>query len=76
MTYTPTTDELDTDWLQEVYVSSENYYADEPRAELRSKFNRWLAEERAKVWDEAIAYVSPDDVEIMWAANPYREETP
>ena len=27
-----------------------------------------------KACDEAIRYLAPDDVEIMWAANPYRAE--
>lgn len=90
MTETPMAGKLDTDWLQEVYVSSENYYADVPRAELRAKFDRWLAEERAKVWDEAIdaqhetdrdweSYISSHDERPKppkKALNPYRKETP
>lgn len=97
MTYTPTTDEVDTGFTTFAY----DLVAGEPDAygensgfedyhEVCAAFRRWLAEERAKVWDEAIdaqhetdrdweSYISSHDERPKppkKALNPYRKETP
>jgi len=53
--WTPTTDEVRQGWI---------FAGETSREEDRAAFDRWLAAEKAAVWDAAIAY----------ATNPYRRE--
>lgn len=73
--YTPSTEEV-----RELYWA----VSGTPRRDSQSwdEFDRWLNEERAKVWDEAIQETyrcgwyqdfSRDD---MLGRNPYRKDTP
>ena len=44
------------------------------RAKRAAEFDRWLAEVRAKAWDEAMEYMDRTRRVRGWH-NPYRQET-
>jgi hypothetical protein len=71
--YTPTTDEVCLG-----YVGPHSAHAEQSRLNREAEFDRWLASEKAKAWDEGFNKAgrwllhgepSPD----VAPANPYRE---
>lgn len=83
--YTPSTEEVKTD-----YLNMQSFVADEKDIDANyralMKFNRWLASVRADAWDEGYAtrteyergivaaYLDDADEYISAPANPYRSE--
>ena len=86
MSYTPTTDEVDTGFTSFAWDLTREepgaYGTDsgfEDYHEVCAAFRRWLTEERAKVWDKAVDTLSahyediiPGIVKDLERRNPYR----
>jgi len=68
--YTPTTEQVRRSYW---YNTSDSYSA----ALSDAEFDRWLAAERAKAWDEGkaemIRYQQGGKTKVPYPANPYRE---
>jgi hypothetical protein len=68
--YTPTTDEVRLG-----YVGPHSAHAEQARLNREAEFDRWLASEKAKAWDEgATAEARGAGFEPALELNPYREE--
>jgi hypothetical protein len=71
--YTPTTEDV---LIQYAGSRFANGYGEHNRANREAEFDRWLASEKAKAWDEgATAEAHGAGFEPALELNPYRETT-
>ena len=75
--YTPTTEAVRKIYTAAPIVKESNRLPDSDIAKNGVRFDRWLAAERAKAWDEGkaemIRYQQGGKTKVPYPANPYRE---